>query len=139
MNTNQIQYLRHKKSILIRLWKKRGIISNDWDILYQTYISTNNCNKCNILFDEGTHKRCLDHDHNTKLFRMVLCNRCNMFEDRQTNRNNSSGYPNVIYRKDMNQWFIQIRRYKKSIVQKLFDSKYDAIIYRWLLKELHNI
>lgn len=137
--SNQIYYIRHKKSILIKLWKKRGILSNDWDSLYQNYITTNNCNKCNILFDKGTYKRCLDHDHNTKLFRMVLCNRCNLFQDRQTNTNNSSEYPNVLYNKERNNWVIQIRRFKKSIVIKHFKSKYDAIIYRWLLQELHDI
>ena len=141
--SNKLRYQRDKKYYLIRQWKKNGLISNDFDILYENYKQSKKCEKCNIEFgvygDGSSSFKCLDHDHVTGMFRKFLCHRCNMFEDRQTNKNNTSGYPNITYKKDSDAWAIRIKRFKKSIVHKTFKSKYDAIIYRWLLKELHNI
>lgn len=62
----------------IKLWKKRGIINDDFNELYSKYLDTKNCELCNIEFGgKGKNKKCLDHDHVTGLFRNVLCNNCN--------------------------------------------------------------
>ncbi len=60
-------------------WKKKGVILTDkfktYDELYDYYLSVNNCELCNISFDEC--KKCLDHDHRSGLFRNIVCNSCN--------------------------------------------------------------
>ena len=62
------------------IWRSRGVVSDDFDALYEKYINTTNCEKCNIELVDGIYgfnKRCLDHDHNTGEFRFILCCRCN--------------------------------------------------------------
>ena len=70
------------KSTRIRNWKSIGVVSDDFDILYDKYINTTNCEECNIELTVDRYTtlttRCLDHDHTTGLFRNVLCNRCNL-------------------------------------------------------------
>ena len=70
------------KSMRISNWKQNGIYSDDYDKLYEKYINTTNCEKCDILltYDKviTNTTKCLDHNHQTGLFRYVLCNRCNI-------------------------------------------------------------
>ena len=58
-------------------WKRRGLIYDDYDALYETYIKTMECQHCQTEFTKN-NKRCLDHDHTTGLFRKIICNRCNV-------------------------------------------------------------
>ena len=66
-----------KKSKRIFDWKRRGLIHDDIDELYEYYINTNECNVCKVVFTEN-NKRCMDHDHQSGAFRNVLCNKCNV-------------------------------------------------------------
>ena len=73
------------KSQKISNWKHGKIISDDWDATYDWVMNTKNCQKCNVLLENGTGSKgkCLDHDHsitdgpNT---RAVLCMPCNIHE-----------------------------------------------------------
>ncbi len=71
-----------KKSHRIYYWKRRGVICDDWDVLYERYLNTEFCELCNIkLTEDKTNTkttRCLDHDHNTGEFRNVVCWLCNI-------------------------------------------------------------
>lgn len=70
-----------KKSARISNWKKMGLKSDDYDMVYDDWKSTTHCEECNIKLIEGNkgeNKKVLDHDHNTGLFRNVLCNSCNV-------------------------------------------------------------
>jgi hypothetical protein len=58
-------------------WRRRGIISNDFDTLYDLYINTDKCMYCEKVFADS-YERCLDHDHKTGLYRAVLCRSCNV-------------------------------------------------------------
>jgi hypothetical protein len=69
-----------KKAKRICKWKRRGVLSDDYDALYDKFLNTEKCEECDCeLIDGGTFKnsRCLDHDHSTGLFRNVLCVSCN--------------------------------------------------------------
>jgi len=69
----------HRKKETIYHWKRYGVISDDFDKLYQYYLSIDECENCGIELNSGTGtKKCLDHCHNTGLFRNILCNTCNL-------------------------------------------------------------
>ena len=69
------------KSKRIGNWKQRGLVCEDWDVLYQHYIDTTNCENCDILltYDKimTSTTKCLDHCHVTGKFRNILCHTCN--------------------------------------------------------------
>ena len=70
----------YKKSYRITNWKKSGVKCDDFNSLYDKYINCKNCEECNVELQEGNaklNKKCLDHDHETGLFRNIICNRCN--------------------------------------------------------------
>ena len=69
-----------KKSGRITNWKKRGVIHDDFNSLYEYYINCKFCEHCNVELVEGSfgnNKKVLDHDHETGLFRNILCHICN--------------------------------------------------------------
>jgi len=72
------------KSYIIAKWKIRGIIDDDYDLLYDVFIKETNCWICGKEFnkDNGMDKRCLDHDHDITddgNVRYILCGYCNLY------------------------------------------------------------
>ena len=68
------------KTFTISSWKRFGLVHEDLDALYETYLQTESCNVCKKVFGD-TFERCLDHDHTTGLFRQVLCRNCNNMDN----------------------------------------------------------
>jgi hypothetical protein len=73
-----------KKRNTFAQWKERGLIHPDYDELYTRCLSTTICEVCRKEF-ENSYDRCMDHDHETGLFRQFLCRRCNI-RDRWKNK-----------------------------------------------------
>jgi len=69
------------KSTTIQNWKQRGLEHEDISALYDQYINVTNCEECGIefgMFGDGTGTfKCMDHCHETNLFRNFLCHNCN--------------------------------------------------------------
>ena len=65
-----------KKLNTIRKWKQSGLIHEDYNQLYELYINTTKCDVCKVDFKDSSD-RCMDHDHETNLFRQFLCQSCN--------------------------------------------------------------
>ena len=67
------------KSDRLSCWRSRGLISEDYDKIYERFILTEECDNCGILLDEDPNTRkCMDHSHTTGEFRNILCNLCNV-------------------------------------------------------------
>ena len=130
MTTYHYKYHKHRS---ITNWKKKKVICDDFDKLYEHHMSINNCNLCNIEFDYiiYNNRRCLDHDHKTGLYRQTICNKCNRNFDRHKNKNNKTGYKNISFDKQKNGY-----RYHKmingKIVQKLFKTLTKALCFKFI-------
>ena len=66
----------YKKNNMICKWKRRGLICDNYLELYDKYLLAEYCDICNNKF-KSTFDRCMDHDHETGLFRQFLCRSCN--------------------------------------------------------------
>ena len=70
-----------KKNNTIADWKIKGIISDNYSNIYDRYINTFFCDNCEqeLIGGRGlSNHRHLDHNHETGLFRNVLCGSCNI-------------------------------------------------------------
>jgi hypothetical protein len=68
------------KSARITKMKQYGIISDDYDALYEKWKNTTHCEECNVELvggNLGRNRKVIDHDHSTGLFRNIICHRCN--------------------------------------------------------------
>ena len=74
------------KSLRKSNWKKRGVIG-DLDQLYEIWFSAEKCNICEYIF-LNTKNKCLDHNHDTGLFRQILCRNCNNWDNWGNNKKN---------------------------------------------------
>ena len=94
------------KSQTIYKWKMRGLIYDDYDALYETYIKTMECQHCQTEFTKN-NKRCLDHDHTTGLFRKIVCHRCNAMDS-------YINHPNGYTEQDRKEYQQEYRRANKQ-------------------------
>ena len=84
----KIEYMKNyykcpekKKAHNIAVWKNIGLISEDYDALYEKWYSTDKCELCDTPITSGRGligKKHLDHDHKTGQFRNILCGMCNI-------------------------------------------------------------
>ena len=119
-----------KMFIKISKWKISGLICDtpeDYVTIYYHWLASTHCEKCNIQFTEGNtkYRKCMDHNHNTGLYRNILCNICNV-NDR---KDNTSNIPNVSwYNRDKKWVYAKVIDGKRHF--KRFKLKEDAIKYK---------
>ena len=63
-------------------WKQRGLITDNFDEIYNRYINSSQCERCETPY-KNSKDRNMDHCHLTGEFRNILCHKCNTM-DRQT-------------------------------------------------------
>tara|TARA_R110002153_G_C12995953_1_gene464493 strand:+ start:69 stop:557 length:489 start_codon:yes stop_codon:yes gene_type:complete len=83
-NKKYQQTAQGKKVKRISDWKYAGLVDSDkdnYESLYTHYISTQNCEHCNVELTEDKSptptRKSMDHSHTTGLFRNILCQGCN--------------------------------------------------------------
>tara|TARA_R110000850_G_C9576565_1_gene425621 strand:+ start:42 stop:464 length:423 start_codon:yes stop_codon:yes gene_type:complete len=80
---NRKQYRKNNdKQLTINRWKKYGIIDDDYDGLYDYFITQTNCWICDKVYNKDIKYdiRCLDHDHDItddSNVRYICCSYCN--------------------------------------------------------------
>jgi len=80
---------RHK-TITLYNWKRRGLIHDDIDSLYNEYIYVTSCDLCGIEFKSAVDRK-MEHSHETGEFRNFVCQSCNMRKSDVNHTRNTSG------------------------------------------------
>jgi len=112
-----------RKSQMIYNWKKSGLIYDDYDKLYEVYIKTMECQHCETEFTKN-NKRCLDHDHESGLFRKIVCNRCNVMDSYIKYPN---GYSKQEYYQTNKKKFKEYYQANKDKISEYYQANKDKI------------
>lgn len=71
-----------KKTRKINEWKRRGLITDDYDAIHTKWTEASQCELCNVIFEKASHTtqrtKCMDHCHITGKFRAIICHPCNI-------------------------------------------------------------
>lgn len=117
-------------------WKSRGLKLREgesYDNIFEQVKNTTHCELCNDEFSHINKKlRCMDHDHETGFFRMVLCNSCNSQYGKNHNKrklhdNNKSGHRHISIEGE--KFVFSIQRNKKTH-KKRFKTLEEALEYK---------
>ena len=106
-------YKDHKANTK-RSWKKKGLITDNFEEIYNKYIIATHCQLCNKQF-ENTINRQMEHCHATGKFRNIVCNSCNQRKaDVKVRTDNPSGYKGIYKQIDESfkqgfTWRFQVR------------------------------
>jgi hypothetical protein len=121
-----------KKYRKICEWKRRGLICQNYDQVYQLWLDSTHCDSCSCKYTNKNVKS-MDHCHNTGKFRGIICNRCNAnMLDQKRRKTNTTGHKNIAYHKCTNRYVYEKRYYSKRI-QKQFKTKVDALCFKYIM------
>jgi len=123
---------KYKKSKKISEWKRRGLICQNYDQVYQLYLDSTQCDTCGCKYTNKNVK-CMDHCHIKGAFRAIVCNICNAnMLDQKRRKTNTTGHKNIAYHKCTNRYVYEKRYYSKRI-QKQFKTKVDALCFKYIM------
>ena len=129
-NKNNPVYI---KRWLINNWKTQGLKTNDIELIYDKFINTTHCELCNIELtrDKKTTNttKCMDHNHQTGVFRHILCHKCNSHNplDTKCHKNNKLKIKNITQDKHGYRF---VKSVNKKLHSKRFKTLEEAIIYK---------
>ena len=106
---------------MIYNWKRSGLIYDNYDELYDVYINTMECEHCKTEFTKNNW-RCMDHNHETGLFRKIICHRCNV---RDSYIKYPNGYSKQEYGKEYRQ---KNKEYRKEKNQEWYQANKAEIL-----------
>ena len=99
---NYLKLYKDHKSITKYSWKKKGLITDNFEQIYNKYIIATHCELCNKKFTK-TIDRQMEHCHATGEFRNIVCNSCNQRKaDVKLKSNNTCGYNGIHKQIDKN-------------------------------------
>ena len=116
------------KSTMIYKWKKSGLIYDNYDELYDVYINTMECQHCQTEFTKK-NCRCMDHNHETGLFRKIICNRCNTCDSyiKYPNGYSRQAYDQEYYQKNKQRIIEQNQEYWQKNKAEISSYKKEKI------------
>lgn len=120
-----------KKSCCITKWKSYGLIG-DYEEIYERYRKTTNCDLCNVFLEgRGGNKKCMEHNHQNRQFRNIVCSRCNTSKtDRKKQKNNTTGYKNVLFQKKKKLWIYR-KQYQGRTIKIMRKNKIDILCIKF--------
>ena len=137
----------HKKKTFSN-WRAYGIIFHDFELLYEIYMEATKCDFCKCILDTSNKtKRCLDHDHdiidddNVRAILCVGCNNRDVYNDnKKPQKNNTSGFKNILFHKPKNRWVFS-KIINKKTFYKYFKTKIEALCakFAFIILEKNNI
>ena len=108
MNELPFELCKKHKTDTKSSWRRKGLITNNFDEIYNKYIYATHCELCNKQFP-NTKDRQMDHNHETGEFRNIVCQICNLKKaDVKIQSNNTSGYTGIYKYYD--------KRYKQGYI-----------------------
>jgi len=114
-----------KKSMRISSWKRQGLISDDYDKIYDRYNNTKICDLCKE--DLTIAKKCLEHNHINGKFRNIVCSRCNAWKADRAAKNICLEYDNRRGN-NIKRYRIKIRRNGKHVLSTSRSTEEEAKI-----------
>jgi len=128
----------YHKAITKYTWKKRGLLMDNFEEIYNKYIYATHCELCNKQFTK-TIDRQMEHCHETGEFRNIVCMGCNQRKaDVKLKSNNTSGYKGICKQKDTTckqgfiwQFSVYINGKRKTIKQSVDLDKLVEFAEQW--------
>ena len=133
------------KSKKISGWKRRGIICDDWNGLYERLLKATQCELCPKIFTNSRDRQ-VDHDHeitDAPNVRNIVCQKCNLQKsDYKITNNTGERHICKSFNKSRGKdyYSIKIMRDGKNVYNNKFATLEKAIIKRDLfIKNNPNI
>jgi hypothetical protein len=83
-NRKYSQTEKGKKRNLIKNWRQKSIVCDDWDYFYDNiWMKATNCESCGLQFgNERCNRKNLDHHHSSRHIRNIVCHDCNSYRSK---------------------------------------------------------
>ena len=138
--------LENPEKVMIGSWRQQGhfIPVGTEHAAYTRFRDTTHCEFCNWELVSGgkrtTNTKCRHHDHNIEgkdNFIAIICQNCNLREK----CNNTSGEPNIYYKKARGKWVFQISYFDRWYNKATFTTFEDALAYKaaWFALNSPNV